>query len=69
MIYIRYQILERTYMIIACGGIKGGVGKTTIATNLAIIRAASGADVALDALVQGKFDGEVCFIHASVSAD
>lgn len=34
-------------MIIACGGIKGGVGKTTIATNLAIIRAASGADVLL----------------------
>ena len=34
-------------MIIACGGIKGGVGKTTIATNLAIIRAVSGADVLL----------------------
>lgn len=45
--YIRYQIPEKTYMIIACGGIKGGVGKTTIATNLAIIRAASGADVLL----------------------
>jgi len=34
-------------MIIACSGIKGGVGKTKIATNLAIIRAASGADVLL----------------------
>ncbi len=34
-------------MIIACGGIKGGVGKTTIATNLAIIRAATGSDVLL----------------------
>jgi chromosome partitioning protein len=27
-------------MIVLCGGIKGGIGKTTVATNLAVIRAA-----------------------------
>jgi len=34
-------------MILVCGGIKGGVGKTTIATNLTIILAAKGHDVLL----------------------
>jgi chromosome partitioning protein len=34
-------------MIIVCGGIKGGSGKTTVATNLAVIRACAGADVLL----------------------
>jgi chromosome partitioning protein len=34
-------------MIISAGGIKGGGGKTTTATNLAIIRAAEGRDVLL----------------------
>jgi chromosome partitioning protein len=34
-------------MIVVAGGIKGGSGKTTIATNLAIIRAAQGRDVLL----------------------
>ena len=34
-------------MIIVAGGIKGGGGKTTTATNLAIIRAAEGRDVLL----------------------
>lgn len=34
-------------MIIVVGGIKGGSGKTTVATNLAIIRAAEGRDVLL----------------------
>lgn len=34
-------------MIIVCGGIKGGSGKTTVATNLAVMRAQSGADVLL----------------------
>ena len=34
-------------MIITVGGIKGGSGKTTVATNLAIMRALSGRDVLL----------------------
>lgn len=34
-------------MIITVGGIKGGSGKTTVATNLAVMRAESGADVLL----------------------
>jgi chromosome partitioning protein len=34
-------------MIIVSGGIKGGSGKTTIATNLAVIRANEGKDVLL----------------------
>lgn len=34
-------------MIVVCGGIKGGSGKTTVATNLAVMRALAGADVLL----------------------
>jgi chromosome partitioning protein len=34
-------------MILVCGGIKGGSGKTTIATNFAIMRALAGRDVLL----------------------
>ena len=34
-------------MILVCGGIKGGSGKTTIATNLAAMRARAGKDVLL----------------------
>jgi chromosome partitioning protein len=34
-------------MIVVVGGIKGGSGKTTVATNLAVIRAAQGRDVLL----------------------
>lgn len=34
-------------MIVVVGGIKGGSGKTTVATNLAVIRAAAGHDVLL----------------------
>src|SRR3954449_1847103 len=34
-------------MIVVIGGIKGGSGKTTVATNLAIMRAAEGRDVLL----------------------
>ena len=39
-------------MIITVGGIKGGSGKTTIATNLAVLRAQSGRDLLLVALLQ-----------------
>ena len=34
-------------MIIVVGGIKGGSGKTTVATHLAILRAQAGHDVLL----------------------
>jgi chromosome partitioning protein len=34
-------------MIFVCGGIKGGVGKTTLATNMAVLFARDGADVLL----------------------
>ena len=34
-------------MIVVVGGIKGGSGKTTVATNLAVIRAAEGRDLLL----------------------
>ncbi len=34
-------------MIVVCGGIKGGVGKTTLATNLAVLFSISGSDVLL----------------------
>jgi chromosome partitioning protein len=41
------KYLGDTAMIVIAGGIKGGSGKTTIATNLAIMRAAEGRDVLL----------------------
>ena len=34
-------------MIITVGGIKGGSGKSTVATNLAVLRARAGRDVLL----------------------
>lgn len=34
-------------MIVVCGGIKGGGGKTTLATNLAVMRSLAGYDVLL----------------------
>ena len=34
-------------MILVCGGIKGGVGKTTLATSMAVLRSATGRDVLL----------------------
>lgn len=45
-------------MILVCGGIKGGVGKTTLATNLAVMRSLDGCDVLLvDADTQGTASG------------
>jgi len=42
-------------MIIVCGGTKGGSGKTTVCTNLAVMRAIDGRDVLLvDADEQGS---------------
>ncbi len=44
--------------IILVGGEKGGTGKTTIATNLAVMRAAAGRDVVLiDTDPQGSASG------------
>ena len=34
-------------MILVCGGIKGGVGKTTVATSMVVMRSATGRDVLL----------------------
>lgn len=34
-------------MILVCGGIKGGVGKTTLATNMAVLFSLSGSDILL----------------------
>ena len=34
-------------MIFVCGGIKGGVGKSTIVTNMTVMRANQGMDVLL----------------------
>lgn len=44
MILLRYK---KEIMIVTVGNTKGGVGKTTIALNLAIVRAAAGRDVLL----------------------
>jgi len=45
-------------MILVCGGIKGGVGKTTVATNLAVMRSLTGSDVLLvDGDPQGTTSG------------
>lgn len=37
----------KVYMIVMIGGVKGGTGKTTIATNLAVMRSASGKKLLL----------------------
>src|SRR5437868_13411085 len=44
---ISFRFQKDTRMIIVVGGIKGGSGKTTVATNLAVIRSKGGADVLL----------------------
>jgi chromosome partitioning protein len=41
-----YYLLE-VKMILVCGGIKGGVGKTTLATSMVVLRSAAGRDVLL----------------------
>jgi chromosome partitioning protein len=38
---------RRTTVIVVCGGIKGGGGKTTLATNLAVMRSLAGYDILL----------------------
>ena len=57
-------------MILVCGGIKGGSGKTTIATNLAAMRAKAGKDVlsesvfCLDGLeLVRQTDGHAVFVR------
>ena len=40
-------VLGNHFVIVVAGGIKGGSGKTTIATNLAVMRALDGSDVLL----------------------
>ncbi len=44
---IRYRIGEFSMAIILLGGEKGGCGKSTVATNLAVVMAQRGADVML----------------------
>jgi chromosome partitioning protein len=47
-LYITYpKPVQELYMIVVVGGIKGGSGKTTIATNLAVLRAHSGKKLLL----------------------
>jgi len=51
VLYNLYSIMyipnQRNSMIVVVGGVKGGTGKTTIATNLTVLRAASGKKVLL----------------------
>lgn len=39
--------IQKEYMIVVVGGVKGGTGKTTIATNLAVMRSSIGKNVLL----------------------
>lgn len=43
----KLYITKKAHMIVVVGGVKGGTGKTTIATNLAVLRAASRKKVLL----------------------
>ncbi len=52
-------------MIVVVGGIKGGSGKTTAATNLAVLRAAAGFDV----LLVDADEQESCYSFAQVRSE
>jgi len=52
-------------MIVVVGGIKGGSGKTTAATNLAVLRAADGFDV----LLVDADEQESCYSFAQVRSE
>ena len=41
------QLIDRRCMIVVVGGIKGGTGKTTVATNLAVMRSLNGKKLLL----------------------
>jgi chromosome partitioning protein len=46
--YVLYTLnIQEVYMIIMIAGVKGGTGKTTIATNLAVMRSATGKKLLL----------------------
>src|SRR3954470_1368197 len=47
IVEISTRYFRDNFMIVVVGGIKGGSGKTTVATNLAVIRAADSRDVIL----------------------
>jgi chromosome partitioning protein len=56
-------------MILVCGGIKGGVGKSTLATNLTVIRAAQGFDVLLVDADEQRTSSDFTLIRNEALAD
>jgi chromosome partitioning protein len=55
--------------ILVCGGIKGGVGKSTLATNLTVIRAAQGFDVLLVDADEQRTSSDFTLIRNEALAD